>query len=153
MYFVTICTYRRLPVLSRIVRAHVHLSWIGRIASEAWWQSASLRPDIELDAFVVMPDHIHGIIMIHGKGISIPTHRSVGDPIIEPPATLCRPPASLGAFIAGWKSTVTARVNTARNTRGCRLWQRNYHERVIRDERALFYIRRYIAENPRKWRG
>jgi len=60
-------------------------------------------------------------------------------------------PRSLGAFIAGWKAAVTARVNRLRKTPGEPVWQRNYYEHIIRDEGSLASIRRYIADNPRLW--
>ena len=66
-------------------------------------------------------------------------------------APLRRPPRSLGSFIAGFKSAVTKRINQHRGTPGAPVWQRNYYEYIIRDDRALNAIRRYIAENPMRW--
>lgn len=64
---------------------------------------------------------------------------------------LWRPPKSLGSFIAGYKSAVTKRINEIRGTPGNPVWQRNYYERIIRNERELDAIRRYIRDNPTHW--
>jgi REP element-mobilizing transposase RayT len=95
-----------------------------------------------LDAFVVMPDHLHAIAFL-------PTAKQQRSGLPCP----ARPPRSLGSLIAGYKSACTSRVNALLGTKGLRMWQRNYHERVIRDARALLCMRRYIAANPGRWRG
>ena len=61
-------------------------------------------------------------------------------------------PGSLGAIVGNFKSVTTRRINRIRHTPGARVWQRNYYERIVRDERALSRIRRYIHDNPARWR-
>lgn len=93
-----------------------------------------------------MPNHIHGIVWIvaDDNDIAGATGRS---PLPPRGPT----PKSLGSFIAGYKSAVTKRINEIRGTPGNPLWQRNYYERIIRNERELDAIRRYIWDNPAHW--
>ena len=89
-----------------------------------------------------MPNHIHGIVIITESNIGA-TGRS---PLPKGPK-----PKSIGAFIGGFKSTVTKRINEMRGTIGIHVWQRNYYEHIIRNEDELKVAREYIAENPLKW--
>jgi len=141
-YFVTICTHRRECLLGRIVNGNVQLNDVGCIIVSEWVRSASIRPEIDLDAFVVMPNHVHGIIRIESD-------RCRGARPCAPTAR--RPPRSLGSFVAGFKSATTMRVNALRGTPRAPLWQRNYHDRVIRDADELTRIRTYIHDNPERW--
>ena len=202
-YFVTICTHRREPLLGEVVDGEVCLSVYGRIAEACWRFLPRHFPHVRLDAFVVMPNHIHGIIWIvdggdRGGEASVDICRgeastpSLGRAKLSPnqrgwveqeagvdasplpmgvdasplpmgvdasplrtPPRRERPrgvePGSLGAVVGNFKSVVTRRVNRLRGTPGAPFWQRNYHERIIRDERALRAIRRYIRENPMRW--
>ncbi len=152
-YFVTICTYRRAHLFGQVVDGEMRLNAFGKIVWEEWFRTAQVRPYVELfeNEFVVMPNHIHGIIWIveHDVGATrrvAPTSRRVAP---QPPRGPV--PQSLGAIIAQFKSVVTKRINTLRGTPGAPVWQRNYWEHVIRTERALNAIRRYIIENPARW--
>jgi len=148
-YFVTICTHQREWLLGEVVDGKVVLSEFGRIAHDEWWASSRIRREIELDAFVVMPNHIHGIVWIVADDpVEAEAHGRVG---AHGRAPLRRPPKSLGSFIAGYKSVVTKRINQMRGTPGVPVWQRNYWEHIIRTERALQAIRQYIADNPARW--
>jgi REP element-mobilizing transposase RayT len=121
----------------------------GVIVREEWLRSAEIREEIILDEFIIMPNHLHGIIFIDvhvgadgvrpGSGHEGACHAPL------------RRPKSLGSFVAGFKSAVTKRINQIRDNPGCPLWQRNYFERVIRNDRELAAIREYIANNPMKW--
>ena len=96
-----------------------------------------------MDVYVVMPNHIHGIVLIleHPAAAVGPHGR----------APLCRSPRSLGSIIAGFKSVVTRRINQTRGTPGSPVWQRNYYEHVIRSEDELLRTRKYILNNPTGW--
>jgi len=113
------------------------------------------------DEFVIMPNHLHGIVWIKSAQIEIAQrhsnlHRGVratgrsplpsqGKPISSLPSR------SLGAFIAGYKASVSRKINILRGSKGKSVWMRNYHDRIIRDEVELKVFRRYIIDNPLKW--
>jgi len=143
-YFVTICTHNGECLFGWVVDGKMMLSPWGRIARDEWMASAKIRHEIRLDAFVVMPNHIHGIIWIVAGNNVGATGRSPLRP--HGPS-----PKSLGSFIAGYKSAVTKRINHIRKTPGTPVWQRNYYEHIVRDETELTRIREYIRLNPLKW--
>ncbi len=145
-YFVTIVTHHRAMLFGRVVDGEMQLNEYGEIVREEWFRSAEIRTEIELfpDEFVVMPNHIHGIIWIVDVGAwrrRAPTREQFGRPV----------PGSLPTIVRAFKSAVTRRINALRGTPGAPVWQRNYYEHIIRTERALDAIRRYIAANPLRW--
>ena len=107
---------------------------------------------MELDAFVIMPNHVHGIVIIHDTGTR---DDDVGGHGRAPRAMhgrrAVRQPRPLGSFVAGYKAAVTSRINQLRNTPRTPVWQRNYYERVIRNDEELARIRKYVEDNPAKW--
>jgi len=144
-YFVTIVCQGRELLFGDVVDGAMVLSPYGEIARDEWRRSAAMRAELELDAFVVMPNHVHGIVKIASleeAGADVGAHGR---------APLHRPPRSLGSFIAGFKAATTKRINAARQTPGQPVWQRNYYERIIRDEEELNRIRQYIVDNPACW--
>jgi len=154
-YFVTICTFRKEAILAEIVNGATHLKPAGEIVQEEWFKSAQIRAEIELDKFIIMPNHLHGIIFIDD---SVVAHgmRPESDKFemrAHSRAPLHRAAESLGSFIAGFKSACTKRINESRNTAGMPVWQRNYHERIIRNEEELHSLRDYILTNPVRWEG
>ncbi len=150
-YFVTICTHNREPLFGRVVNGEMVLNAWGRIVWEEWFRTAQVRPYVELfeDEFVVMPNHIHGIIWIVRDTVGAQRRCAPTKPGGVTPNNVA--PGSLGAIVRAFKSAVTKRINALRGTPGARVWQRNYYEHIIRNERALNAIRRYIAENPQRW--
>ena len=148
-YFVTIITRGRLSLFGEIIGGEMHLNALGEIAHGEWMKTALIRHEITLDEFIVMPNHFHAIVNIVdcGNGLVGATGRS---PLRS---GMPRGPAnkSLASLIAGYKSVVTARINQLRGTPGAPVWQRNYHEHIIRDMDELFRIRKYIRDNPAKW--
>ncbi len=162
-YFVTICTAQKQCLLGKVVNGDVVLSDFGRVVHEEWENTAILRPDVELDMFVVMPNHVHGIIIIHDVG-NVGAQRCVASLWDAAPQqtaplqntthdTISRNvvPGSLGAIVRSFKSAVTKRINEARQTAGEPFWQRNFYDRIIRHEQELNRIRAYILNNPPKW--
>ena len=145
-YFVTICTHRRECLLGDVVEGNILLNKQGKIVEEQWRISVNIRREIELDEFVVMPNHVHAIVAIRDHHPVGATGRS---PLHPKHRTL--PPKSLGSFIAGFKSSVTKHINLLRATPGAPVWQRNYYEHVIRNEIDLEETREYIQNNPWKW--
>ena len=140
-YYITVCTDGRKLLFGEVIDDEVKLNESGRIAAEEWSKSAQVRSELELDTWVVMPNHVHGVVMI--------TDRGRGDRPVAPTGGLRS--RSLGALIAGFKSAATRRINAMRGTPGASVWQRNYYEHVIRDESALHRVRQYIADNPARW--
>ena len=147
-YFVTICTARRLPLFGSVVDGSVHLSRFGEIVREEWFRTARVRPGVLLleDEFVVMPNHLHGIVWLTEE----PPGAGLGSE--QPGGSRPRLAAgSLGAIVGAFKAVTARRIDRERGTPGAPVWQRNYWERIIRSERELERIRRYIAENPLRW--
>ncbi|MCE9645561.1 MAG: transposase [Chloroflexi bacterium] len=139
-YFVTIVAWRREMLFGDIVDGEMGLNDFGKIVSEKWRWLETQYEYIELGAWVVMPNHFHGILIIHdvGRGGS----RSA-------PAPAKR--KSLGGLIGAFKTVSTKQINLLRNTEGQIVWQRNYYEHIIRNEREMGRITRYIEVNPLRW--
>jgi REP element-mobilizing transposase RayT len=150
-YFITICALNRECVFGDVRAGKVVLSGLGEIAQRCWHKIPDHFLNVEQDEFIVMPNHVHGLIMIVGA-----THVSPLQPILH---TTQQPrrispggvkSGSLGAIIGSYKSAVTRQINTIKNTPGAKLWQRNYYEHIIRSEDAMNRIRTYISQNPAK---
>jgi putative transposase len=139
-YFVTFCTKEREHLFGKVVNGTMTLNSIGVTTVGCWNELPLHYPNVELDEFIVMPNHIHGIIRIVGNPVRA-RHAS--------PEQKRR--NNLGDIVGSFKSAVTDRVNRIRYTPGATIWQRGYCEHVIRDDRSLNNIRDYIATNPRRW--
>ena len=150
-YFVTMCTRDRACTLGDIVRGTVMLSNIGRIVAQSWVWLGDHHPYVDLDAWVIMPNHVHGIILILDDDI-VPCDRRGGSRTAltrTAPTTAKRKP--LGRLIGAFKTVSTKRINEIRHTPEDRFWQRNYWEHIIRDESSLAQIRQYVINNPARW--
>jgi len=143
-YFVTVCTWRRACLFGEIVGERVRLSPEGECVREEWLRTELIRPGIEVDDFIVMPNHLHGVILLPGSNTSHNRTSSLQ-------GRAFRASGSLGSVVAGFKQAVTLRLRRLEPPMGKRIWQRNYYERVVRTEAELSHIRRYIEENPRRW--
>jgi len=134
-------------MLGEVVDDEMRLNDTGRLVETEWLNTAKVRPYINLDAFIVMPNHFNAIFFIHGKIGA--THRvaPTGDQSCGGPE-----PASVGAIVGQFNSRVTEVINAWRGSSIGSLWQRNYYEHVVRDEEDLNRIRQYIQDNPRRWR-
>jgi REP-associated tyrosine transposase len=144
VYFLTLCTSGRECLFGEIRTGEMHLHPLGEIVTAEWVKSADLRREIILDVFVVMPNHIHGIIAIV----------SVGADGVRPAAPAVSPgprPRSVSTFVSGFKSATTRQANALRDAEGASVWQRNYYERIVRNERECEAIRNYIQNNPANW--
>lgn len=138
-YFVTICTQNREHLFGEVVTGEMRLNEMGRIVAETWRWLATQYDYVELDEWIVMPNHLHGIIVI--------TDNCRGGSRTAP--TVKRKP--IGRLIGAFKTVSTKRINEHRGTPGFPIWQRNYYEHIIRNEDDLEAIRRYIACNPLRW--
>ena len=166
-YYVTLCTQDRACFFGEVVDTDMHLNDAGRLVSDAWRALPDRFPPIVLDAFVIMPNHIHGVVVITGDNTPVNDKDVVGAGLVPAhdvvPAhdgsivrATTRVAPTLGDVIGAYKSVVTVQYARAVNTRGWprfrkRLWQRNYHEHVIRNAESLNRIRRYILDNPQHW--
>ena len=146
-YFVTIVTRQRACLFGEIMGGELALNEIGKIMQEAWNEIPQHFPNVVLDAFVVMPNHIHGIIIIDAPIYVSHVRARHASPL--PPWG--PKPKSLSAIIGSFKSAVTNRINKMRETPATPFWQRNYYEHVIRDENDYEAIFNYIASNPINW--
>ena len=148
-YFVTVCVNDRLCLFGEVADGAVRLNAFGVIAHDEWFNTAIIRPYVQLNAdeFLVMPDHIHGIIHIEPD---VGAQRRCA-PTTAPPSVRDVTPCSLGAIVRAFKSITTRRIKALRRTPGDAVWQRNYHDRVVRDEDELNRILLYISGNPARW--
>jgi putative transposase len=149
-YFITIVTVGKMNLFGEIHNGEMILNELGQIALEEWFKTAKLRPYVHLDGdeFQIMPNHMHGIIEIVDID-TVGTRRNSVRAERRSALTVTTPTAgSLGAIVRAYKSAVTYRINSLHDTRGAPVWQRNYFERVIRNEKERGRIRRYIQANP-----
>ena len=148
-YFITICTYNRECILGNVIDGEMLLNQFGKIVFGCWNSLAGRYTNIELDKFVVMPNHVHVIIKIIdnvGAIHKLPLQRKNCDhPQMERRRMLI--PKIVGYF----KMNSSKQINRLRNTAGMSVWQLNYYEHVIRNVDKLSKIREYIQNNPLKW--
>ena len=144
-YFITICTKNRVCRFGNISDRQMNLNWIGRILQEEWMNIPKRFPRVRLDEFVVMPNHVHGLIFIQG-GITSDASNKANEKTI----------LTVGGIVGAYKSLCTNRLLQRVRCRGSgriigTIWQRNYWERVVRNEIELDQIRKYIQTNPARW--
>lgn len=145
-YFITICNVGRTCLFGRVEDDVMHTSDAGAAVAACWRVLPLHFHHIALDAFAVMPNHVHGIIVIRsdatGAGEKVITQRRPADGAM---------PGSIGAIIQNFKSVATRKVRQLSRYEGLPVWQRNHHEHIIRDDAALHALRHYIAENAARW--
>ena len=160
-YFVTICARHRKCLFGAITDGKMRLNEIGQIVVECWNHIQQHFPSVELGESVIMPNHFHGII---SWGITetrtphpsenINTGRGEVPSSVDVNPTTRRvevPSPSLGKIMAYFKYQSTKHINRHYNTPGTRVWQRNYHDHIIRDDPDLQRLRQYMQNNPMKW--
>ncbi len=152
-YFVTICTHDRACLFGGVVDGEMRLNEFGEMVHECWQAIPDHFPHAMLDEFVIMPNHVHGIISIVDAAIVDNVGATHASPLKSASSLPPRGPKqkSIGAIVGSFKSAVTKRINEYRNTPGAPVWQRNYYEHIIRNEESLNRIRQYIADNPARW--
>ena len=142
-YFVTICTHNREYLFGNVVNDEMVLSEYGKIVENVWYNLTGHYQNIKLDKFIVMPNHIHGIIVLIDVDI-------VGAGLKPAPTDLTKY-YPLSEIIRAFKTFSARHVNELRKTPGIPVWQRNYHEHIVRNENELNRIREYIINNPLQW--
>ncbi len=162
-YFVTICVNDRRNLFGGITDGKMELNDMGKIVKDAWRWLGNQYEYIELDEFIIMPNHMHGIICINdvGRGgsdefIIMPNHmhgiiciNDVGRGGSRTAPTMKIKP--LGRLIGAFKTVSTKQINIIRQMPGRQFWQRNYYEHIIRDDNDLTRIREYLINNPAQW--
>jgi putative transposase len=135
-YFVTICTRNKQSIFGQIIESRMKLNSFGEVVESVWKGIPLHYPEINNDVFIVMPNHIHGIITI-GQG-----KRAGSKPA---------PTRPLSEIVRAFKTYSSRGINELRHTQGASVWQRNYYEHVIRNENEYSEIGEYIYYNPAKW--
>lgn len=152
-YFITICTKNRIQYFGKIENHKMKLNHVGKIAEECWQDLPHHFPNIQIDAFVIMPDHIHGIIIIlrnisHSKR-NIAHKEAMGPNVFM--SAISPKPGTISTMVRSYKSACTMHIN--QSTPAFRFsWQPGYYDIIIRDLRSLERIRRYISLNPKHWK-
>lgn len=164
-YFITICTKNQIPYLGKILNSRMILSQTGIIVHDFWLAIPSHYPHITLDEFIIMPDHLHGIIIINRHAVqtpklgvcnnSIPETGSYETPKLGVSTGLSRGTGnkywksnSIGSIINQFKRICTITAN--RNGLDL-IWHPRFYDRIIRSQRELYRIRKYIRNNPANW--
>ncbi len=143
-YFVTICAHQRVHIFGEIANREVQLSQIGRIAESDLQSLSSHYANVQVDAHIVMPNHVHAIIMIHGDHCYSP------NPTNLPPARGISPQAvSLSTIVRSYKAGVTRRCHEL----GLRqdIWQSRFYDKLLRRDPMISAVRKYIWNNPANW--
>lgn len=152
-YFVTIVTWQREMLFGDIVNGEMVLNDLGNIAYKWWLKIPKHFPNVELGNFAIMPNHIHGIIVItDGRGAVSAPDNGYSDQQGRGTLPLHRTLPTLGQIIAYFKYQSTKELNTIDGLGEIiKFWQRNYHDRVIRNKREMARIWDYIDANPARW--
>lgn len=160
-YYVTICTYEHQCLFGHIENDQMVLNDRGRIVEEEWLKAQTIRNNITLDEFIIMPNHIHGIIILHDEEELAPPLADddgfvgLSDNVGATRWVAQRPtgPArkSLGAIIGQFKSKTTKEMKKQGLLTKHAVWQRDFYDHIIRNLTALHHIREYIQQNPVNW--
>jgi len=166
-YFITVVAHGRVSLFGEIGEDAMILNDLGKIVQDEWQKTPIVRPTVGLGAFVVMPNHFHGIVHIleepiipyDGNTHSIPNTvgaygytplpRSHDSEILN--KGLHSPSRTVGAIVRGFKGSVTKRINEFRGMPGGPVWQRNYYEHILRSDEDYLRIEKYIYDNPLNW--
>jgi REP element-mobilizing transposase RayT len=139
-YFITVCLHDRKQYLFGEIADNVMvLNSVGEYARECWLDIPTFYPYVKLDEFVIMPNHVHGILILNSNNIELGAANQFQQ---------CTS-GSIGSIIRGFKVGVTKRLRSI-NVQTL-IWQRNYYEHVIRNEKSFTDIRQYIRDNPASW--
>ena len=155
-YYVTVCGQNRECVFGKIVNAVMILNDAGRMVLTVWNEMPGRYPSVQIDSFVIMPNHIHGIIVLTGSNVGAGPRACPTQDTEKGQPRRVAPTPSLPDVMYGFKSMTTTRYRYGVKEQGWppfqkRLWQRNYYERVIRNDSEMERVREYITGNPARW--
>ena len=125
------------------------LNEFDEIAKNEWLKTADIRDNVELLEYVIMPNHMHGIILLNDSPVGAHCNVPLHEPQIEQFGKSTK--NSIPTIVKLYKSVVTKQINILRNMPGVPVWQRNYYEHIIRNEKSYYQISEYIRNNPIKW--
>ena len=150
-YFVTICAKNKVEYFGEIQNGKMILNEYGEIVANEWIETKNIRKNVKLDEFIVMPNHIHGIVIIDNNNC-----RGVLQYAPTALHAFQSPSNNLGAVVRGFKSAVTKQINQIQvrvycNTPLSFQWQKSFYDHIVRNEKSLSKIREYIRNNPLKW--
>jgi len=175
IYFLTLNIRYHECVLGEIRNKKMALSGLGKIVKNEWLKSFEIRAELFLDEFVVMPNHLHGLIVLENKminnGTNVETHGRASlrtiktDKIYHHQNQQTKPefqrkPKSISSFVAGFKSSSKSKVNDFIDQQNLdiskynsenKLWQPNYYDHIVRNEKEYWKIKNYIKNNPNNW--
>lgn len=148
-YFITVCTKNRECFLGQIENGKMLPSPAGKVVEEEWKRTEQVRPDVRLDAWVMMPNHVHGIVILQNRAGKSPVETPRRGVSLAKDTKAKLHAGSLGAVIGQFKSVSTKHIRAV----GVHdfAWQPRFYDRIIRDENALAEIRAYILNNPNAW--
>jgi REP element-mobilizing transposase RayT len=159
-YYFTIVTHQREHIFGDIVDDEMRLNPLGEIVCDEWLKTPSIRSEIELGEFIVMPNHFHAIVIINESDVGAYGHTPLHDdpntrqwvdqhtPLHPQTNGFRSPSRTFGALVRGFKGAVTKRINEMRATPGVPVWQRNYFEHIITSEKDYDNTEAYIVNNP-----
>lgn len=145
-YFVTICTYKKHCYFGNIVNNQMKLSQVGKTAQKNWQEIPNHFNNVYIDAYVIMPNHLHGIIIIDRPTEKLNLMMQSTD---KSNKFAPLKPGSLSAIIQAYKASVTRWCRKNDDNIFC--WQSRFYEHIIRNDNSLENIRNYIVNNPLKW--
>lgn len=175
IYFITICVFQRECLFGEVVNGEMNLNQFGQLVASYWQNLARHHSTLNVDEFVIMPNHIHGILILSDRQAKHNEFVGAGlaDPSFAPHNASSPKPAllsenvsqcssknvvttqhrSISEMIRGFKTFSARRINQIRRSPGVPVWQRNYYEHIIRDETVCSTIQQYIVSNPTSWRA
>ncbi|MFA5432597.1 MAG: transposase [Candidatus Paceibacterota bacterium] len=169
-YFITLVTQNRECNLGNIVNGEMILSDIGKIIETEWLKSFEIRNELFLDEYIIMPNHLHAIVIIQNKEMEIGSHVPVDSDVEthgraslqsqSQSPSFYRMPKSISSFVGGFKSAINSKIDDyidkhnltiPKYNRNNHFFQPNYHDHIIRNNQSYEKIKNYIINNPRNW--
>ena len=148
IYFITLCAYQNATFFGTICGGEMALGAMGEIVRKEWQRIPTIRKQIKLDHFAILPNHFHGLVIIDNSQVKDLAECMPGQPGKESHTLRS---GSLGAVVGQFKLAVRRQAIRRGLHPPQSIWQRNYYEHIVRDEESLNEIRRYIIANPTRW--
>jgi REP element-mobilizing transposase RayT len=146
-----LCVRDRLCVVGNVVDEQMALSRRGMVARDCWLDIPNHHPHVTLDGFIVMPNHVHGLLLFEGDAPVVATPASPPSSVKSRSRPTGPTRGSLGAVMGSYKSAVTRTINRLRPGTATGLWQHNFYEHIVRDDFGLDRVREYMQLNPERW--